>query len=109
MCVFWCVVVRRGIQVSSAQLFPLVVAKQNTLKRQRQAEKARIRNKSRRSAVKTRMKKVRIGICEWEYLGVCVKYESWVRFVCLFVWGEEVVFGSFVCMGVKKLWRCGLV
>lgn len=35
-----------------------VVAEQNTFKRQRQAEKARMRNKSRRSAVKTRMKKV---------------------------------------------------
>ncbi|GMH41437.1 hypothetical protein BSKO_09347 [Bryopsis sp. KO-2023] len=34
-----------------------VEAKQNTLKRQRTAEKARVRNKSRKSAVKTRMKK----------------------------------------------------
>lgn len=48
---------RRGIQASPAVLAD-VVAKQNTDKRQRQAEKARIRNKGRKSAVKTRMKKV---------------------------------------------------
>lgn len=58
------VVVRRGIQVSSAPLFQ-VQAKQNTLKRQRQAEKARIRNKSRKSAVRTRMKKVGVEESIW--------------------------------------------
>ena len=35
-----------------------VFAKQNSLRRQRTAERARLYNKSRKSAVKTRMKKV---------------------------------------------------
>lgn len=39
-----------------------VVAKQNSLKRQRVAEKARLRNKARKSAVRTRMRKVFVAL-----------------------------------------------
>ena len=39
----------------------LVEAKQNSLKRQRTSEKSRMYNKSRKSEIATRMKKVRAG------------------------------------------------
>jgi small subunit ribosomal protein S20 len=44
--------------VVAAAAFRVVEAKQNSLKRQRTAEKARLRNKSKRSEVATRIKKV---------------------------------------------------
>ncbi len=40
----------------------VVEAKQNSLKRQRTAEKARLYNKSRKSEIATRMKKVRAEV-----------------------------------------------
>lgn len=44
----------------------VVEAKQNSLKRQRTSEKARMNNKSRKSEIATRMKKVRGG---WHWAG----------------------------------------
>ena len=42
----------------------VVFAKQNALQRQRLAEKQRVYNKARKSAVATRIKKVRCGVYE---------------------------------------------
>lgn len=53
----WCIPAVRPQRVVAAAAF-VVEAKQNSLRRQRTAETARVNNKSRKSEVATRMKKV---------------------------------------------------
>lgn len=51
----------------------MVEAKQNSLKRQRTAEKARMYNKSRKSEISTRMKKVRAALPPPGLLGLALR------------------------------------
>lgn len=59
----WCVVVapRRASSVTSASRLT-IEAKQNSDKRQRTSETARVYNKSRKSEIATRMKKVFVAL-----------------------------------------------